>query len=162
MSNAHGQHHQQPVWRRAQYSRWMLGVGAGAAVGLVVVASLLPQQRTWALLLLIAAAAFLVTGGVKVTVSPEAVTVASALLPFLRRRVAMARVREASARWTRATEIGGWGYRWKPGMRAVSLRTGDALWLHLTNGRQFVVTVDDAETAARLVNDHLPPPAVRG
>lgn len=160
MSDSHGRP-PQPDWHRAQYSRWMLGVGAGAAVGLIVVAGLLPQQRTWALLLLIAAAAFLVTGGIKVTVSSEAVTVASALLPFVRRRIATARIQEASAHWTRAVEIGGWGYRWKPGMRAVSLRTGDALWLRLTNGRQFVVTVDDAQTAARLVNDHLPPQAVR-
>lgn len=155
MNDAEGKR-SQPVWQRSQYSRWMLTVGVVSAVALPVIAGFLPQQRTLALLLLIAAAAFLLTGGIKVTVSPDAVTVASALVPLLRRRIAMSRVQEASARWTRAVEIGGWGYRWKPGMRAVSVRTGDALWLRLANGRQFVITVDDAETAARAVNDQLP------
>ncbi|UQA93120.1 hypothetical protein [Streptomyces halobius] len=53
------------------------------------------------------------------------------------------------------TEVGGWGYRWNPGLSAISLRSGDALWLSLSNGTQFVITIDDAESAAALINSCL-------
>jgi hypothetical protein len=134
----------------------MLAVGVVLAIILIVVAAVAPSYRTVSLVLLLAAAAFLVTGGIKVTVSSLGVTVASALVPFVRRTIPHERIAHASARWTRPMEIGGWGYRWKPGLRAVSLRAGDALWLELLRGTNFVITVDDAQTAAELVNQHLP------
>ncbi|WP_372407795.1 hypothetical protein [Streptomyces luteireticuli] len=40
-------------------------------------------------------------------------------------------------------------------MSAVSLREGDALRPELKSGGRFVVTVDDARTAAELVLHHL-------
>ncbi|MFG2134562.1 hypothetical protein ACGFNV_43320 [Streptomyces sp. NPDC048751] len=144
------------VWYGSQFSGWMLAVGVVLAVVLVGSAVFVEEYRDVSLVLLMVAAAFLVTGGIKVTVSSEGVTVASALVPFLRRHIPLGRIERASARWTRPMEIGGWGYRWKPGMRAVSLRAGDALWLELTRGTRFVITVDDARTAAELVNHYLP------
>ncbi len=87
--------------------------------------------------------------------SPRGVTAGSALVPFLRRRFSLDRIQSASGRWTRPTEIGGWGYRWNPGLSAISLREGDALWLTLTNGNEFVITIDDADTAAQLTNQLL-------
>ncbi|MWB97008.1 DUF1648 domain-containing protein [Agromyces seonyuensis] len=48
-------------------------------------------------------------------------------------------------------EFGGWGLRWAPGRFGVVLRTGPAIEVDRANGRQFVVTVDDAETGARLL-----------
>lgn len=146
------------VWYRTQFSGWMIAVGVILAIALVVIAAIDASYRTVSLVLLIAAAAFLVTGGIKVTVSAHGVTVASALVPFLRRTVPLDRIVHASARWTRPMEIGGWGYRWKPGLRAVSLRQGDALWLELVRGTNFVITVDDAQTAADLINQYLPGP----
>lgn len=142
-------------WEHTQYCAWMLATGVAAGFALLVIAAVVPMGRSVALTLLIVAVAFLLSGAIKVTVSPAGVTVASLLVPFVRRRVGLHRITKASARFTRALELGGWGYRLRPGVRAVSLRTGDALWLHLTNGTRFVVTVDDAEAAARLVNDHL-------
>ncbi|MFF4799830.1 hypothetical protein ACFY1U_15630 [Streptomyces sp. NPDC001351] len=144
------------VWYRSQFSSWMIAVGVVLAIALVVIAAIDAPYRTVSLVLLLAAAAFLVTGGIKVTVSSHGVTVASALVPFLRRRIPIERIVHASARWTRPLEVGGWGYRWKPGLSAVSLREGDALWLELVRGTHFVITVDDAQTAAELVNQHLP------
>ncbi|SEB81095.1 hypothetical protein [Streptomyces melanosporofaciens] len=112
----------------------MLAVGAILAVGLIALAVVDAAFRATSLALLLAAVAFLVTGAIKVTVSSRGVTVASALAPFLRQNITMDRIERATARWTRPMEIGGWGYRWKPGVRAVSLRKGDALWLELTSG----------------------------
>ncbi|NBM16986.1 hypothetical protein [Streptomyces sp. GC420] len=51
---------------------------------------------------------------------------------------------------------GGWGYRWRPekGM-AVVVRRGEGLVVTLADGRVFTVTVDDAETAVRVIRDNL-------
>lgn len=49
-------------------------------------------------------------------------------------------------------EFGGWGYRiGMDGRRGFVLRTGDALEVTRTEGKVFVVTVDDAETAAAVL-----------
>ncbi|MFF4424946.1 hypothetical protein ACFY04_29950 [Streptomyces sp. NPDC001549] len=143
------------VWHRFLASGWMLATGVVSAVGLTVVAVVDRPHRAIALWLLIVSAAFLATGAIRVTVSAHGVTAGSAVLPFLRRRFPLERIESASARWTRPTEIGGWGYRWNPGLSSISLREGDALWLTLTGGNQFVITIDDAGTAAELTNDLL-------
>lgn len=41
---------------------------------------------------------------------------------------------------------GGWGYRWIPGRKATAavVRRGPGIQLDLTDGRHFIVTVDDA------------------
>lgn len=143
------------VWHRSVTSGWMLATGAVATLGLLVIAFLVGAHRPMALWLLIVPAAFLATGAVTVTVSPSGVTAASTLLPLLRRRLPLGRIENATARWTRPTEIGGWGYRWNPGLSAVSLREGDALWITRIDQAQFVITIDDAETAAVLINQLL-------
>ncbi|MDN3444627.1 DUF1648 domain-containing protein [Microbacterium sp. APC 3901] len=49
-------------------------------------------------------------------------------------------------------EFGGWGYRFgTDGRRGFVLRAGDALEVTRTDGRVFVVTVDDAATAASVL-----------
>lgn len=144
------------VWCRSLFCGWMLATGTVLAIGLLTIALINPEYRTLCLWLLTVAAAFLVTGAIRVTVDQRGVMVASALLPLLRRGFPLRRIKQATARWTRATEVGGWGYRWNPGLSAISLRGGDALWLSLTNGTQFVITIDDAESAAALLNSYLP------
>ncbi|GGZ24862.1 hypothetical protein GCM10010300_80450 [Streptomyces olivaceoviridis] len=147
--------HQVTVWHRSLANGWMLATGIVSAAGLLVIAAVDHPHRTVALWLLIVSAAFLITGAIRVTVSPRGVTAGSALVPFLRRSFPLDRIQSASARWTRPTEIGGWGYRWNPGLSSISLREGDALWLTLTSGNQFVITIDDANTAVQLTNQLL-------
>ena len=147
--------HQVTVWHRSLASGWMLAAGVVSAAGLLTVAAVDRSHRAIALWLLIVSAAFLMTGAIRVTVSLRGVTVSSALVPFLCRRFPLHRIQSASARWTRPIEIGGWGYRWNPGLSSISLREGDALWLTLTSGNQFVITIDDADTAAQLTNQLL-------
>jgi hypothetical protein len=49
-------------------------------------------------------------------------------------------------------EFGGWGYRFgTDGRRGFVLRAGEALEVTRTDGRVFVVTVDDATTAASVL-----------
>jgi hypothetical protein len=50
-------------------------------------------------------------------------------------------------------EFGGWGYRvGRAGRVGIVLRSGQALQVERTGGRSLVVTVDDADTAAALLN----------
>ncbi|UQA93121.1 hypothetical protein [Streptomyces halobius] len=74
------------VWRRLLFCGWMPATGTVLAIGLLTIAAINPEYRTLCLWSLTAAAAFLVTGAIRVTVDQQGVTVASALLPFLRRR----------------------------------------------------------------------------
>ncbi|MEU7567083.1 hypothetical protein [Streptomyces fradiae] len=51
---------------------------------------------------------------------------------------------------------GGWGCRWRPGKgTAVVVRRGEGVVLTLGDGRTLTVTVDDAETAARVIRHRL-------
>lgn len=48
-------------------------------------------------------------------------------------------------------EFGGWGIRLVPGRLGIVLRTGPAIEVRRRGGKTFVVTVEDAETAAALL-----------
>ncbi|EQD40866.1 lipoprotein, partial [mine drainage metagenome] len=71
-------------------------------------------------------------------------------------RISLARISQASAVDVRPMAWGGWGYRGSMRMlrrAAVVLRRGEGIRLDLADGKIFVVTVDDAETGAQLLND---------
>ncbi|MET7761112.1 hypothetical protein ABZS71_03405 [Streptomyces sp. NPDC005393] len=88
----------------------------------------------------------------RVTVDRRGLTVAPWFAPRPRLRMPLARIDEATSREVRALDLGGWGYRMRAGRSALVLRSGDALCLRLATGKEFVVTVDDAATAAALLN----------
>ncbi|AYN30827.1 lipoprotein [Streptomyces albus] len=53
---------------------------------------------------------------------------------------------------------GGWGYRWRPEKgTAVIVRRGEGVMLMLGDGHIFTITVDDAESAVRIIRDRLRP-----
>ncbi|GGW42734.1 lipoprotein [Streptomyces lucensis JCM 4490] len=55
---------------------------------------------------------------------------------------------------------GGWGYRWRPEKgTAVVVRRGEGIVLRLWDGHTFTVTVDDAESAVRVIRARLRPTA---
>ncbi|MFH8344022.1 hypothetical protein [Streptomyces sp. NPDC018045] len=91
--------------------------------------------------------------GVRVTADHRGLTVASPLVPRPRLRIPLDRMAEAGVQQVSPlADFGGWGYRIRSGRSGIVLRAGEALALRLTNGRVFVVTVDDAATAAALLN----------
>lgn len=51
-------------------------------------------------------------------------------------------------------EFGGWGIRWAPGRLGLVLRTGEGVVVTRNDGRIFAVTVDDADTAAGLLETY--------
>ncbi|MET7377232.1 hypothetical protein ABZT08_00120 [Streptomyces sp. NPDC005526] len=55
---------------------------------------------------------------------------------------------------------GGWGYRWRPEKgTAVVVRRGEGVVLRLWDGHTFTITVDNAESAVRVIRDRLRPPS---
>ena len=120
---------------------------AGLGVALSVVAGL-----TAGLPALVVAAVLAPTASVRVTVDHTGVGARPTLLPRPRVHVPLARVVRAGRSAVRARELGGWGLRVRGERTAVLLRSGEALDLELADGSRFLVTVDDAATAAALVN----------
>ncbi|AXG80372.1 hypothetical protein [Streptomyces paludis] len=142
------------VWARIAGPRWMTGAGTVLALVGVTGGIMNPggASASWFFSSLPFAVALILMGTVRVSVDDNGVVIAPAVLPVLRRRIRLDRIRTASARWANLVELGGLGYRVMPGRHAIALRTGDSLWLRLDNGRDFVITVDNATGAAALVN----------
>ncbi|MEV6652528.1 hypothetical protein [Streptomyces sp. NPDC051219] len=94
---------------------------------------------------------------VVVRVDGEAFEVRCGHMGLPRRRILLAHVVRAEfAPKVTPRQWGGWGYRWRPGMgTAVVVRRGEGLVLRLGDGRDFTVTVDDAEAAVRIIRARL-------
>ncbi|WP_262387131.1 hypothetical protein [Streptomyces sp. TRM49041] len=94
---------------------------------------------------------------VELTVDRHALEVRCGHMGLPRRRIPLEHVvgAEFAPRVT-PRQWGGWGYRWRPEMgTAVVVRRGEGLVLTLGDGRSFTVTVDDAETAVRVIRHRL-------
>lgn len=72
--------------------------------------------------------------------------------PGVRVRVPLADIRQATSQELRPMEWGGWGHRVLPKRRAVILRSGPGLVLHLADDSRFAVTMDDPDQAAAVLN----------
>ncbi|MET9295927.1 DUF1648 domain-containing protein [Streptomyces sp. NPDC003077] len=138
-------------WSRTMTSRALVVVAALEAAGALALG--LAGLWTGAACLLTGTALIGAFTSVRVTVDRHGLTVSSSLVPRPRRRIPLARVAEAGSRPVSArADFGGWGYRVREGKSGVILRSGESLALRLTDGREFVVTVDDAAIAAALLN----------
>jgi hypothetical protein len=138
------------VWTRVVAARPMLaGAVTLAAMGVALSAAVSPGAGVPAL---VVAALLAPTTSVRVTVDHSGVSVRPTLVPRPRVHVPLARVVRAGRSDVRARELGGWGLRMRGERTAVVLRSGEALDLELTDGSRLLVSVDDAATAAALVN----------
>lgn len=144
------------VWTgRAVATPWLLALTGGIALvlgvlGLVGPGPKLPLLAAAVVLLVLAVA----VGSTRVTVSERGVS-ARLGLPWPRRRIALDAIADARAIEVEPLQWGGWGWRMRPGATALVVRRGEGVLLELHDGRRFVVTVDDAATAAGLVCDLL-------
>ncbi|MFH8755732.1 DUF1648 domain-containing protein [Streptomyces atroolivaceus] len=139
------------AWSRTVVSRALLfPAGAVAAVGGFTAVS----GNRWAgLLPLVLGLACSAFAGVRVTVDRRGLTVASTVLPRPRLALPLGSIVDAgSVQVSAMGDFGGWGYRIRPGRRGVLLRSGEALSVRTSVGREYVVTVDDSTTAAALLN----------
>jgi len=90
----------------------------------------------------------------EVRLTEQTFTVANGRFGRPRSVIALADVADASAIMVEPAQWGGWGYRWNPRANATAavIRKGPGIQLELTDGRRYVVTVEDAVTGARLTS----------
>ncbi|MFB9683305.1 hypothetical protein [Amycolatopsis plumensis] len=131
------------------------------ALALIPVAiALLPTGLPWPTAVWIAFVGFVVTAltyRLSASVDAKGVTIRFGLLGVPWRHLPLDRIREATTRELSTFGDGGLGLRFNPvtGTTAYKIRGGPALALSLENGRTVLVSVDDPETGAGLVNDLL-------
>ncbi len=125
-------------------------VTTAIAVGVIVVA-----LAIWGwpgLVLLVVGLIALLFAVVRVTVSQRGVVVSLGWWGFPAWRVPMEGISHAEVEKVNPMAYGGWGYRVRPGARAVVVRGGDSLRLVRQDATDLVYTVDDAATGAGLLN----------
>jgi hypothetical protein len=137
------------MWTGSAHNRWLVGV----AFASIVVGVLLPAIGLGVCVLV--AVLCLTFASVQARVDERGVRVALGPLAFPRVRFPLATIREARAVDIAPAQNGGWGYRGSVAMlgkAAIVIRGGEGLELQLDGG-QVRITIDDAATAAGLVND---------
>lgn len=158
------------IWtgRATNRAQWLLAAVGGGCLALGIALAI---DSTWTsgvaplvmsivgclaagLLILFGTLAFV---HVAVKVDSDAFEVRCGHMGLPRRRILLAHVVRAEfAPSVTPRQWGGWGYRWRPGKgMAVIVRRGEGVVLRLGDGRIFTVTVDDAETAVRIIRARL-------
>ncbi|MEI5100842.1 hypothetical protein RB200_22830 [Streptomyces sp. PmtG] len=94
---------------------------------------------------------------VAVKVDEDSLEVRCGHIGVPRRRIPLSHVVDADfAPAVTPRHWGGWGYRWRPDQgTAVIVRRGEGVVLQLGDGHKFTVTVDNAESAVRVIRDRL-------
>ncbi|MFG3085618.1 hypothetical protein [Streptomyces parvulus] len=141
------------VWARTVGPRWLVAVGVLGGIAAVAAGVLGWPSGFWLspVGLLVA-----VMSSTRVFADAKGLTVRLPVLPAPRIHIPLQRIEKAwSAEVRPLSDLGGWGYRVAARRRGLALRSGPALWLELDDGKQFVVAVDDAATAAGLLSDLL-------
>ncbi|MEU0530385.1 hypothetical protein [Amycolatopsis tolypomycina] len=147
--------------QRAYWVSWAANPAMLWALTLVPVAiALVPAGVSWPVAIWTALVGVLVaalTYRLSATVDAKGVTIRFGLLGFPWRHLALDSIREADTREVATFRDGGLGLRFNPvtGTTAYKVRGGPALVLSLASGRTVLVSVDDPETGAGLVNDLL-------
>ncbi|MQY13850.1 hypothetical protein SRB5_40060 [Streptomyces sp. RB5] len=138
-------------WSRTMVSRALLIPTALVTLGGLFTVFIGPWQA--GVVLLVVGLLCAPLAALRVTVDRRGLTVASTVLPRPRLAVPLGGIVGAdSVRVDAMGDFGGWGYRILPNRRGIMLRSGEALAVRTTGGREYVVTVDDSTTGAALLN----------
>ncbi|GGT51047.1 hypothetical protein [Streptomyces purpureus] len=160
------------VWtgRATNRIQWVLAGAGAACIALGVQLAVDSQWTSGAALLMsvigcVAAGLLMLFGTlafvhVAVTVDRHALEVRCGHMGVPRRRILLDHIVGAEFEpKVNPRNWGGWGYRWRPEQgTAVVVRRGEGLVLTLWDGRSFTVTVDDAESAVRVIRERLGTP----
>jgi len=131
--------------------------GRGRGVVLIVIGAsvLIAAVAIWSvvsLVLLAVALLVLVFSEVRATVSDAGVVVSLGWLGIPSWLVPLDTITAAEVEDVSPMSYGGWGYRVRPGVRGVIVRGGPSLRLRRQDRPDLVLTVNDAERGAGLVN----------
>jgi hypothetical protein len=142
-------------WSGSASNRWLWPLALALVILAVAVASSPASGRlglVGPIIGLLGVAAF---AKLRVILDARGVVIRYGLLGWPRQRIPLARIRSAEAFELVPLAHGGWGYRGSLralGRAAVVVRGGDALRLELEGDKRLSITVDDAESAAKLLN----------
>ena len=146
---------QRAVWSSTLSSKWLLI----PAIGVLLLGPLFmfaPDAPAWLLgVVVLAGVACLSLSSIRVTADASGLSVSYGVLPWPKTNIAVDRIESASVIDVRPMEWGGWGYRGTLTLMrqaAVVLRAGPGIRVDLSDGRVFVVTVDNPETPVALLN----------
>ncbi|RFU86826.1 DUF1648 domain-containing protein [Streptomyces triticagri] len=143
---------EQAVWVAPASPVWVRAAGGALTVAGLIGFLLELPQLVWIALPL--GVVMLVAGQLRASVTRHGFALRLPWLPFPRRVVALAEVQRARAGRIRPlTDLGGWGYRRVGRRSGLAWASGEGLWIELTRGREFLIVVRDAKTAAALLND---------
>lgn len=131
-----------------------------ALVLVPVAIALVPAGLSWPMAVWIALVGTVVSAvsyRLKASVDAKGVTIRFGLLGFPWRHIALRSIREATTRELTTFGDTGLGLRFNPvtGTTAYKVRGGPAIALALESGRTVLISVDDPDTGAGLVNDLL-------
>lgn len=149
-------HGARAVWIGSARSMWAKPL----MIGFVLMGAVLAGVRPLAGVVvgLIGVLAGMSFTSIRVQVDRNGVRIAYGALRWPVQRVKLADIHRATAMHINPLAWGGWGYRGSLRVMrraAVVLRGGEGMRLELSGERTLVITVDDAETAAGLINDLL-------
>jgi hypothetical protein len=148
------------IWSGSARSRWAWPIFLGlVGFGLN---QLLQSAIAPGLLLIVLASVALPFTSIRVLADRNGLSIAYGPAGWPRQQIPLSAIRAARAITVRPLKHGGWGYRGSLRLfrrAAVVLRGGEGLALDLADGKRFVVTVDDAERGAGVINDLLAAPA---
>ncbi|MEU6164940.1 DUF1648 domain-containing protein [Streptomyces tanashiensis] len=141
-------------WTRATGSRTFAGLTVLALATTLVVLVLVPSPwGLWPFATVVVFVPGLALARIRVSVDRRGLTVRPAIASWPRLRIPLDEVAGADVRDVDAlADFDGWGYRVRAHRTGVILRSGEALVVRRTGGREFAVTVPDARTAAALLN----------
>lgn len=141
-------------WSGGAQASWWFPAGV-SALGVATAALAFVSGAPTVLMLIIGIALpvlALFTSRTRLTVTPAGVQ-AQMGARYPRRIVPASSIVGADAIDVVPLQWGGWGWRMTPKATALIVRRGEGVRLQLTTGRDLVITVDDATTAASLIND---------
>ena len=134
------------VWSGRGVGRLTVLIGIG-----MIVAGLVVWGWSGLLLVLIGIVA-LMFAVVRVTVGQLGAVISLGWWGYPSWKVPIDSISAANVETVNPMAYGGWGYRVRPGVRAIVVRSGGSLRLVREEASDLVYTVDDAETGAGLVN----------
>ncbi|WP_214326676.1 hypothetical protein [Nonomuraea sediminis] len=150
---------QRSVWVSRVVNPWLMAMAAAAGAALVVTGGLtllgvLSREDLGRLLpgMAIVLVAGLATSSATVRVTQDGLAIGFGPFGWPVRRIRLSKIDRAWSEVRYPSQVGGWGLRGLPGMAAIMLRGGDCLILRYRSGGQLLISVDDAERGASLVN----------
>ena len=134
------------VWSGRGVGRLTVVIGLG-----LIVAGLVVWGWSGVVLVVIGIVA-LMFAVVRVTVGQRGAVISLGWWGYPSWKVPIDSISAADVETVNPMAYGGWGYRVRPGVRAVVVRSGASLRLVRDDAADLVYTVDDAETGAGLIN----------